>query len=195
MKQTPTPKTISIVSRPGGGKEYVGYQILRLNSRAIRIVASDLINREKHQGTSLGMLMKQFADAGRLVPDEHIIPLFLNEFTHMGKEGYEFIILDGFPRTMSQLNAIINHGVPFIQIHMVIDASDAMQRMLRRRRPGEDEVKCRYRQDVFEENTLPMILECEKQFPRKSFQIDALTEGHLRAREILRIADSYFVQV
>jgi adenylate kinase len=55
-------------------------------------------------GTELGKRAKQFMDAGDLVPDEVIIGLILECLA--GDEARDGFLLDGFPRTVEQADAL-----------------------------------------------------------------------------------------
>ena len=67
-------------------------------------------------GTEMGLKAKSFIDAGKLVPDEVVIGI-INERLKADdcKNGF---ILDGFPRTIPQAEALDNMGV---RIDRVID--------------------------------------------------------------------------
>lgn len=70
-------------------------------------------------GTPLGKEAKQFIDKGALVPDETMVNLISGELKNMGNVSW---LLDGFPRTSAQaealqkqtpVNVVINLDVPF----------------------------------------------------------------------------------
>ena len=60
--------------------------------------------REK---TSLGQKAKSFMDEGKLVPDEVMIELVMDDATPVLEEG-KCLLLDGFPRTLEQAKALEN---------------------------------------------------------------------------------------
>jgi adenylate kinase family enzyme len=56
-------------------------------------------------GTDLGMKAKQYMDDGKLVPDQLMIDLVMNEATPHLDNG-KSLLLDGFPRTVTQAQAL-----------------------------------------------------------------------------------------
>ena len=175
---------IGLAGCPGCGKEFTGDVLLEIQAGYNRIIMSQLIERERNRGTGLGMLMKQYQAAGKLVPDEYVVGLFLNEVAALHAEGYKTIIADGFPRTNNQRDILKSRRARFIMFYLQLDEDLAIRRMLERGRPGEDESFCRKRQAVFREETLPMIHGFQANDPDAFIYIDATFEADLRARKI-----------
>lgn len=67
------------------------------------VSTGDLLREAVAQGTELGALAKGYMDRGELVPDELVIKMLLERFGHLGDGGF---ILDGFPRTLPQAEAL-----------------------------------------------------------------------------------------
>ena len=55
--------------------------------------------------TELGKKAKSYMDAGKLVPDELMIDLVMSDATPHLEEG-KSLLLDGFPRTLPQAQAL-----------------------------------------------------------------------------------------
>ena len=71
---------------------------------AIQISTGDLLRQAQAEGTELGNKAAEFMRTGKLVPDEVVVGLIEERTKQLGNEqGY---ILDGFPRTMAQLDAL-----------------------------------------------------------------------------------------
>ena len=68
------------------------------------ISTGDLLREAVKNQTPLGTKAKSFMDAGNLVPDEVVIGL-IEEVLH-SEEAAESFILDGFPRTLPQAQAL-----------------------------------------------------------------------------------------
>ncbi len=88
---------------PGSGK---GTQAKRLGqSQGIpQLSTGDLLRSVARSGTGLGRKAQTYMDAGKLVPDNLVIELILERMTHDDcKHGF---ILDGFPRTQVQAEAL-----------------------------------------------------------------------------------------
>ena len=94
---------IVMLGAPGAGK---GTYASRLNvSLGIPHVSTgDMVRDEIKAQTELGKKIKQYSDKGELVPDEIIIHLLADRLKKADCEkGY---ILDGFPRTINQAEAL-----------------------------------------------------------------------------------------
>lgn len=88
---------------PGAGK---GTQAKKLYAdfKLPQISTGDLLRAEARAGTELGRQAKALMDAGRLVPDEVVIKMVEKRTTDPDcKVGF---VLDGFPRTIPQAEAI-----------------------------------------------------------------------------------------
>jgi adenylate kinase len=94
---------IVLLGAPGAGK---GTQAPLLSQRlSIPIVATgDLFRAAVRDGTPLGMDARRYMDAGQLVPDEITVRLLLERLARADAE--KGVILDGFPRTRVQAEAL-----------------------------------------------------------------------------------------
>ncbi len=92
-----------LLGAPGAGK---GTQAPLLADRlAIPAVATgDLFRAAVRDGTPLGTEAKRYMDAGQLVPDEITIGLLVDRLGQSDAAGG--VILDGFPRTRVQAQAL-----------------------------------------------------------------------------------------
>jgi len=94
---------IIMMGPPGAGK---GTQAVRLAQRLAipHVSTGDMLREAVKKGTPLGLEAKSFMEKGALVPDEHIIALIKERITETdAREGF---ILDGFPRTVPQAEAL-----------------------------------------------------------------------------------------
>ena len=101
---------------PGAGK---GTQAARLQEdfRLPYVATGDILRAAVKDGTELGMKAKGFMDAGELVPDELVIDLIVDRIgVDDARDGF---ILDGFPRTRAQADAL---GVAFDRLGRRITA-------------------------------------------------------------------------
>ena len=93
---------------PGAGKGTISQQITG-ELEIIQISTGDLLRDAVKNGTELGMKAKEYMDSGDLVPDELIIGLLKGRIAQDDcKKGF---ILDGFPRTLGQADALGEAGV------------------------------------------------------------------------------------
>ncbi|RJS79156.1 nucleoside monophosphate kinase [Candidatus Bathyarchaeota archaeon] len=68
------------------------------------ISTGDMVREEIKAGTSLGRVLKEYSDRGELVPDDIIIRLLEERLRRSDSAGG--FILDGFPRTIRQAEAL-----------------------------------------------------------------------------------------
>jgi adenylate kinase len=88
---------------PGAGK---GTQSVKLIDKynLVHLSTGDILRNEIANGTDLGKEAKKLMDQGVLVPDEVVIGMISNKLdTEPGANGF---IFDGFPRTISQAEAL-----------------------------------------------------------------------------------------
>lgn len=90
---------VFIMGGPGCGK---GTQcaILREEFNLAHLSSGDLLRAEVAKGTPEGLEIKSFMDEGKLVPQETVINLMKKAIMEVPNRG---ILLDGFPRSVSQL--------------------------------------------------------------------------------------------
>ena len=94
---------IVMLGAPGAGK---GTQAKMIASKyhIPHISTGDIFRANIMEGTELGNKAKGFMDQGLLVPDELVVDLVVDRLTwDDAKEGY---VLDGFPRTIPQAEAL-----------------------------------------------------------------------------------------
>jgi len=88
---------------PGAGK---GTQAARLQEdfRLPYVATGDILRAAVKDGSELGVKAKGYMDAGKLVPDELLIDLVVDRIgADDARDGF---ILDGFPRTRAQADAL-----------------------------------------------------------------------------------------
>lgn len=87
---------------PGAGKGTQSALLVeRLNMR--HISTGDLFREAMSKQTDLGKKAKEYVDAGKLVPDEIVIGMVEEVVAKLGGQSF---ILDGFPRTVPQAEAL-----------------------------------------------------------------------------------------
>ena len=94
---------IIFLGAPGSGK---GTHATRLKTElgVPHISTGDIFRENIKGGTPLGLLAKSYIDKGALVPDEVVIKIVADRLSREDcKKGF---ILDGFPRTLEQADAL-----------------------------------------------------------------------------------------
>lgn len=110
---------IIFLGPPGAGK---GTQAQRIcNALNIpQISTGDILRRAIKEQTPTGLKAKSYIDAGKLVPDDVIIDIVRDRLAQDdAKNGY---ILDGFPRTVPQAEAL--EGIANIDAVIDLDVAD-----------------------------------------------------------------------
>ena len=117
---------IIFLGAPGAGK---GTQaaVLAEHYNIPTISTGNIIREALKNGTEMGMKAKSFMDAGQLVPDEVVIGIVKERLAEDDcKNGF---ILDGFPRTIPQAEALDKMGV---NIEYVVDIEVSDERIINR---------------------------------------------------------------
>lgn len=97
-----------ILGAPGAGK---GTQAEMLSEKfSIPAISTGAIIREAiEKKTPFGLKAKAYIDKGELLPDDAVIDMLIKRISLDDcKDGY---ILDGFPRTVSQAEALLDNGI------------------------------------------------------------------------------------
>ena len=111
---------IILLGAPGAGKGTQA-QFLTKKYNIPQISTGDMLRAAIKAGTEMGKMAKAAMDAGQLVTDEIIIGLVKDRITEDDcKNGY---LLDGFPRTLPQADAVTNAGIE-IDAVIEIDVAD-----------------------------------------------------------------------
>jgi adenylate kinase len=94
---------IVFLGPPGAGK---GTQAVRVCERlgVPQISTGDILRRAMREGTKTGLEAKAYVDAGQLVPDAVVIAIVAERLAEPDCAGG--YILDGFPRTVPQAEAL-----------------------------------------------------------------------------------------
>lgn len=111
---------------PGAGKG-THAQVLAKKYGIPTISTGDMIREALKSGTEMGLRAKTYTETGKLVPDEIVIGI-IKERLAKGDCGKGFI-LDGFPRTIPQAEALDHMGV---NIDLVVDLEVPEETILRR---------------------------------------------------------------
>ncbi len=115
-----------LLGAPGAGK---GTQSANISEKygIPAISTGDILRAAVKEGTKLGLEAKSYMDAGKLVPDAVVIGLIQEKMaTDACKNGF---ILDGFPRSIPQAEALDAMG---IQMDVVLSLEVADEKIVER---------------------------------------------------------------
>ncbi|MBQ2972678.1 MAG: adenylate kinase [Ruminococcus sp.] len=109
-----------LLGAPGAGK---GTQAAVISERLNipQISTGNIIREALRSGTEMGLKAKSFMDAGKLVPDEVVIGIIKDRL--QADDCQNGFILDGFPRTIPQAEALDEMGVVIDKV-IDIEVSD-----------------------------------------------------------------------
>jgi adenylate kinase len=156
-------RRLLLLGAPGAGK---GTQAQRL-VRALgvpQISTGDMLRAAVAAGTEVGKRAAAVMERGELVSDEIVVGVARERLAQPdAREGF---ILDGFPRTVAQAEALdrilAEDGVRLERcIALVVDEEALLARLLKRAeiegRADDDEQTIRHRMKVYREQTEPLV--------------------------------------
>jgi adenylate kinase len=124
-----------LLGPPGAGKGTQAQMIVE-RYHIPQISTGDILRTAVKEGTPLGMKAKVFMDQGQLVPDEVVIGIIEERLKEL--DCHSGFILDGFPRTLAQaeaLQSILNKIGKSIDhaISIKVDPEELVRRLTGRR--------------------------------------------------------------
>ena len=122
---------IIFLGAPGAGN---GTQAVIVTERlGIPTISTGAIIRSAlHEGTEMGLAAKAYTEAGKLVPDDIVIGIIRERLAEPDcQKGF---ILDGFPRTIAQAEALDKMGVGIdLVLNISVEDDTIVERMSGRR--------------------------------------------------------------
>lgn len=119
-----------IMGAPGSGKGTQAALICKAHNIP-HISTGDILRKNIADGTELGKQAKAFMDAGKLVPDELVVALLKDRIEQADcKNGF---LLDGFPRTKAQADALGKIVSIDVALNLETDLDKLADRMASRR--------------------------------------------------------------
>jgi adenylate kinase len=156
-----------LLGAPGAGK---GTQAKRIVAAygVPQISTGDILRQAVKDGTALGKKAESYMKSGALVPDEVMIPLVEERLAAPdAARGY---VLDGYPRTLAQAEALDKHLTAKKQpvehvVGLTVTADAVLERLKQRvtedgktiERADDNPETIRTRLSVYDRNTKPLI--------------------------------------
>ena len=124
-----------LLGAPGAGKGTQA-EVICDNLKIPAISTGNMLREAVKNGTKCGLEAKSYMDSGALVPDEVVIGILKDRISEEDcKDGY---ILDGFPRTVPQAEALDSMGVKIDKVLEIAVADETITQRLSGRRVCED---------------------------------------------------------
>jgi adenylate kinase len=154
---------IILMGPPGAGKGTQAKVIAeRLDIPAIS--TGDIFRKNVSEETDLGREAKRYMDAGDYVPDEITNAMVRDRVAE--DDAVDGFLLDGYPRTLSQVEELdsmleaVGSSLDAVVV-LTVDKEEVVARLVKRAqaegRSDDTEEVMRHRQDVYEEQTAPLI--------------------------------------
>lgn len=124
-------RRIALLGPPGAGKGTQA-KLLAEKTGLIHLSTGDILREEVARSTALGQAAKGWMDKGDLVPDDLIVDMIRERVT--GADGF---ILDGFPRTVVQAEALAEITSLDGAINVALSREEVIRRLSSRRVCGD----------------------------------------------------------
>lgn len=168
---------IVIFGAPGSGKGTYSARLVEIFGIE-HISTGDVLRSEIKNGTELGKVAKSYIDNGQLIPDDLMIGILANVYDNL-PQGSKGVILDGFPRTIAQAEALkqmfAERGEKLSTvIDLEVSEDILMMRLLRRAqiegRADDNEETIRKRFAVYHNQTQPLADFFQQEGVLKTFE-------------------------
>ena len=148
-----------LLGPPGSGK---GTQAAMLSAKygIPAIATGDILRAQVASGTPLGKRVKAYLDRGELVPDGLVVDLIQHRL--LDPDTQHGFILDGFPRTVPQAQALdsmltaLDRPLDAV-LYLQLEPQAVKERLGQRHRSDDLEGIVDHRLDVFLDRTAPLI--------------------------------------
>jgi len=149
-------KKLILFGPPGAGKGTFSGQIKRILPDITHISTGDIFRENLKNETPLGLKAKSYMDKGELVPDEVVIDMVRDRLNKEDAKKNGFI-LDGFPRTLPQAEALSNITEIDLLLLLQVSRDIIFKRILGR-------YGCKNCGEIYNKYTLPPKVEgkCDK---------------------------------
>ncbi len=148
-----------VLGRQGSGK---GTQCELLQQRydgVVHVSTGDMLRDAAASGTPLGRRAEAIMAAGDLVPDDVMCEVVAERLAPLLASGTT-VLLDGFPRTPAQADALATMAAPdglAGAVLLEVDVAEVSERMLARGRVDDSVAGIARRLELYEAQTAPLV--------------------------------------
>ncbi len=134
-------KLFLIIGAPGSGKTTDAELIAKQNDEITHYSTGDMLRAEVASGSEIGKELNSYMSKGLIVPIEMAIKTITNAIKNAPTD---IIIIDGYPRSMEQLNALDEYLASDLSleltsvIEVAVSEETARDRVLGRARGADD---------------------------------------------------------
>ena len=150
-------KHLLFLGAPGAGKGTQA-ELLSHNNSYLHLSTGELLRKEIEMDSTLGRQVKDTMNRGELVSDNLVLKI-VKQNLDKDNQGW---ILDGYPRTLSQVNSlndVLNEINQPLEVVFYLDIPEEVliKRLLLRGRKDDNEETIRTRFDIYKKTTEPLI--------------------------------------
>jgi adenylate kinase len=117
--------------RQGAGKGTQA-KLLCQHYGAPHISTGDMLREAVAEGTDFGRKAKEYLESGQLLPDDIMLGVIDDRLTKPDVLEHGFL-LDGFPRTLGQAEALVKFAAIDVAIHLQVPEALVLERLSQRR--------------------------------------------------------------
>ncbi len=131
----------------------------------------DALRKAIHDKTPEGLAYEEAYKRGELAPVELVNSIMKQEME--STDGFNGLLLDGFPRSVPQMEWLLSNYKIDAVISLVLDKEIAIKRLMARGREDDNEEGIRKRIQTWKNETKPLWINYATKGKYKTLQIDA----------------------
>ena len=128
-----------LIGAPGVGKGTFSAMLCKMNTTWETFSVGEQLRHEVSAGSALGGQVKSYLEHGRMIPDaitNRIVVDYLKNASTTGAPSTKTIILDGYPRSVAQMEALLSFGdankMTFVAINIKLEKWVTTEKLLGR---------------------------------------------------------------